>query len=146
MNQKRELNEQDWRRIRNALDLYLRCQLGQLDEAFRIFMWEFEQRTKDDPDIPDPYKKERIDRVRWVLEKAEKEIAETAFGSPSTSFGIKNLEDPIRQLIIQANLRCCNFSDDLSKCPNYPIDCAAPTTGWCPAKNEGRKGLSQEEK
>ena len=137
MNKKRELLAEDWRMIRNALDLNLRCQLGQLKVAFDIFAWEFEQRTNDDPDIPDPYKQETINRVKWALYRAEKDIAMMAFRSNSASFGVKGLDDPIRQLIIQADLRCCNFEDDVEKCPYYPESCAAPTTGWCPKDERG---------
>jgi len=136
MNQKRELNKTDWAKIRNALDLYLRCQIGQLKEAFQIFMWEFEQRTRENSDINESQKQTDIKRVKWVLEKAEKEIALTAFGSTSASFGVKSLDDPTRQLGIQADLRCCNFSDDVTKCPDYPTNCCAPTTGWCPKKDK----------
>lgn len=138
MNQKRELLVDDWRRIRNALDLNLRCQLGQLKVAFDIFEWEFEQRTNDDPDIRD--KRETINKVKRALERAEKEIALTAFRSDSASFGVKGLDDPIRQLIIQADLRCCNFADDVDMCPSYPKNCSAPTTGWCPNRLDTNEG------
>jgi len=136
MNQKRELNKEDWKTISDALDLYLRCQFGQFKDAFRIFMWEFEQRTKHDSDISESHKQSMINRVRFVVETAQKEIAMTAFGSANASFGVMGLDDPIRQLIIQADLRYCNFSDDVTKCPVYPTNCCAPTTGWCPKNPE----------
>jgi len=136
MNQKRELNEQDWTKIRKALDLYLRCQLGQLNDAFEIFKWEFDQRFQEDSEVTPSQRQERVARLRTVLEKAQKQIAMTAFGSTTASFGVKSLDDPIRQLIIQADLRRCNFADDVTKCPDYPTNCASPTTGWCPKKKE----------
>jgi len=134
MNKERELNKEDWRRIRNAMDLYLRCQLGQLKDAFEIFKWEFDQRLQKDSEVTPSEREERVARLRTVLERAEKEIGMAAFNSTSTSFGVKGLDDPIRQLIIQADLHCCNFHDDLSQCPAYPHNCCAPTTGWCPKK------------
>ena len=134
MNKERELNKEDWRRIRNAMDLYLRCQLGQLKDAFDIFKWEFVQRLQKDSEVTPSEVEERVTRLRTVLERAEKEIGMAAFNSTSTSFGIKNLDDPIRQLIIQADLHCCNFHDDLSQCPAYPHNCCAPTTAWCPKR------------
>jgi hypothetical protein len=139
MNQKRELNKEDWARIRSALDLYLRCQIGQLKDAFQIFMQEFEERTRENCDINESHKQMDINRVKWALERAEKEISFTAFGSTSASFGVKSLDDPIRQLIIQADLRYCNFSDDVTECPEYPANCCAPTTGWCPKNSNKEK-------
>jgi len=136
MNKKRELTDQEWRTIRNALDLYLRCRLGQLGDAFEVFYWEFRKRTEENDELYPSQKEAMIAQLRETLERVKGEIGLSAFASKSASFGIKDLNDPIRQLIIQSDLRCCSYADNIEACPNYPNDCCAPTTGWCPKKKE----------
>jgi hypothetical protein len=135
MNKLRDLNEKDWGIISRALDLYLRCQLGQMGDAFDIFYWEFRERTEKRQDMSQSAKEALIAQVKETLDRAKKEISLSAFASPYASFGVKGLEDPIRHLIIQADLRHCNYADDLNHCPDYKSNqCCAPTTGWCPKR------------
>ena len=140
----RELTKEDWRLIEKALDFLLRCRLGQFGVLFDEFLLEFISRINhDEPNIFGKVltKKEKnvlVDNVTDALENAKVEIAVAAFGallgSKDASFGIKSLDDPVRELGIQATLRRCNFSEDLSKCPFYPNNCHAPLTGFCPKK------------
>ena len=130
MNQIKELTREDWRTIRNGLDLLLRCKVGQLDEAFEVFYFEMIRRKEP---------KALVTFLRDMFRETVRKISERIWGNPNASYGIESLDDPIRQLIIQSDLRFCKYSDDLSKCPWYPNQCVSPTTGFCPKDPEKEK-------
>jgi hypothetical protein len=136
MNKIRELTKEDWIRFEEALDNLLRCKLGQFGVPFAKFWIEFSGRIDEvvPEDISQGEKENLKTTVKRVLEKSRDAIALTAFGSSNVSFGVKSLDDLYRELGIQATLRRCNYSDDLSKCPVYPTNCCAPLTGFCPKK------------
>jgi len=145
MNQIRELTKDDWREIERSLDVRQRSKIGQLKiPLIEEFYYEFSSRLDDGDQvfvgrILTKEEKEILrENVLRAINNAIDEIATAAFGrifgSKHASFGVKSLNDPIRLLGIQATLRRCNFSDDLSKCPVYPNNCCAPTTGFCPKK------------
>jgi len=144
MNQKRELTTEDWRTIRNALDLLLRCKLGQLDEAFNVFYFEIIRREEKKEPRPG-FASALARRLRDLFKKTTGDIATILWGSPNASYGVENLDDHVRQLIIQSDLRLCKCADDLSKCLLYPEQCASPTTGFCPKDPEKGKKNGKEE-
>jgi hypothetical protein len=140
MNLKEELTKEQWKMLEIFVDHYMRTRLGQIETVLRVFRLEFLE-CLESPDFPffggnvsEEYKKFIRHDVLEAIEQASYQIPKSAFGSENASFGIKGLNDPIRLLGIQMTLRCCNFSDDLSKCPKYPEDCCAPLTGFCPKK------------
>jgi hypothetical protein len=127
----RELKKEDFKIIREALDLLVGCRLGRLEKAVQQFAMEAFLRTRD----KDPAKAQCLyTKIEEQGQVFTDELSKLVHGCPCTSYGVKSLDDPLRLLSIQMDLRICNFSEDLKQCPHYPNKCEAPLLAFCPKK------------
>jgi len=129
MDKIRNLTKEDFKIIRKALDLYLRCKSGQLAEAVDVYALEVALKgsKKQDGGFRELAQSAFIRKEGALFQ--ERIVKSIGSKFPDTSVP---LDDPIRQLIIQMDLRSCVHSGELQKCKAYIEEqCSAPNTEWC---------------